>query len=502
MKCLKIIPLLIFLSGFVTHGQPEYAPDRVIVVPRSGPMAPVDRLVGITHAGINQIESMPYTRTSVLDISGTGLTVEQAIVQLSSTGFYEIVEPDYFIRLEAENTPNDTYLYLLWGMTDGVENSGYDINAPTAWSYQTGSSSVIVAVIDSGVDYNHPDLTANIWRNPGEVAANGIDDDGNGYVDDIRGIDAAYNDSDPMDDQGHGTHCAGTIGAVGNNGTGVVGVCWNISILPMKFMQWFGADYGGYTSDAIECFNYLLALKQAGHNVRVTSNSWGGGGYSSSLKNAIDACGSNGIIHAMAAGNDSLNNDVYPHYPSNYTSSSIISVASHTSSGNYSYFSNYGATSVDISAPGSSIYSTRYGTSSYVYMSGTSMATPHVAGALGLLFSEDNGLSVSEAKSAILNNARTNANMANTTVTGGMLDIAAALESISARPEFTAPDQDEEVANSIPLAITWTDNGSSQDFWFLSVGTQRDGTDLGFFHLSGDTFSQTITTPGSVSSVF
>ena len=229
------------------------------------------------------------------------------------------VEPNYIRHVTA--VPNDPYWVngSLWGLTK--------IKAKEAWLVTTGSATVVVANFDTGVNYLHPDLAANMWRNPGEIAGNGVDDDDNGYVDDVYGIDTANDDSDPMDDHGHGTHTAGTIGAVGNNGIGVVGVNWNVKILTCKFMT---ASGSGMDSDAIECFNYIVALKKKGVNIRVTSNSWGGARgttFPQSLKDAIDAAGDAGILNAFAAGNSGTNIDSKPFDPASFTSPSIVSVA-------------------------------------------------------------------------------------------------------------------------------------------------------------------------------
>jgi subtilisin family serine protease len=246
----------------------------------------------------------------------------------------------------------------------------------SAWERTTGSSDLIAVVIDTGVDYNHPDLAPNMWRNPGEIPDNGVDDDGNGYIDDVYGINAITNSGNPLDDHGHGSHVAGTIGAAGNNGVGVVGVAWDVKIVGAKFLSSSGS---GSLSNAIKSINYATALRQAGYRVMLTNNSWGGGGYSSTLAATIENASTAGLLFVAAAGNSNSDNDVFPAYPASYPSDSIISVASSTSTNARSSFSNYGATSVDIAAPGSSIASTFPG-ERYVYMSGTSMASPQVAG--------------------------------------------------------------------------------------------------------------------------
>ena len=256
-----------------------------------------------------------------------------------------------------------------------------------------GQQQIIVAVIDTGVDYTHPDLAANMWVNEGEIPGNGLDDDHNGYIDDVYGYDFCNNDGNPRDDHDHGTHCAGTIGAVGNNNQGVAGVCWNVKIMAVKFLDSAGS---GSTSDAIVSVEYSTLM-----GANLSSNSWGGGGYSQGLKDAIDAAGAAGMLFVAAAGNDNTNNDSNPHYPSSYDCESLIAVMATDRYDNKSSFSNYGPTSVDLGAPGSSILSCKPG-NQYQYLNGTSMATPHVAGACALLWSMNPAVSNLEIKNILL----------------------------------------------------------------------------------------------------
>jgi subtilisin family serine protease len=284
----------------------------------------------------------------------------------------------------ASATPNDPNLSSVWGLS---QPNDVDIDAPEAWDKTTGARSVVVGIIDTGVDYNHPDLAANMWTNPGEIPGNGVDDDANGYIDDVRGLNAiTYTSSnrtagDPMDDNGHGTHVAGTIGAVGNNAVGVVGVNWRVTIIPIKFLSNSGS---GSLMDAIEAVDYATALKRKGVNIILTNNSWGGGGYTQQLADAIARNRDEGILFVAAAGNSTQNLDATPSYPASYNVANIISVAAMDQNGAPANFSNYGATTVDIAAPGVQVSST-YPGNRYVYLSGTSMATPFVSGALALL---------------------------------------------------------------------------------------------------------------------
>jgi subtilisin family serine protease len=343
-----------------------------------------------------------------------GVSVEQAMAFYKKFEGIETVQPNYVFHALA--TPNDPRYGSQWDMVK--------IGAPTAWNSTTGSDDDVVAVIDTGVDYNHSDLAANMWHNPGEIPGNGKDDDGNGYVDDVYGVDAANGDADPLDDENHGTHCAGTIGAVGNNSVGVTGVNWNVKIMALKFLDSSGS---GYDTDAITCLEYAITMRQRGVNIVATSNSWGGPGYSSAMKNAFDAAYNAGIINVCAAGNDGYNNDgSNPDYPSSYNSAGIISVAASDSNDARASFSNYGATSVDLAAPGVSILSTLRN-NSYGSYSGTSMATPHVAGAIGLLASYSGGLSAAQLKQTILSSVDVLPNWQGYVLTGGRLNIAKAL---------------------------------------------------------------------------
>jgi len=304
---------------------------------------------------------------------------------LIEQGLVTYCEPNFYIEIDA--VPNDPLLGQLWGMTKAT-----GIDAPGAWDLSQGSDEVIVAVIDTGIDYTHPDLQANLWVNPDEVAGSGYDESNTGYVDDVHGINVLNGSGNPFDDNGHGTHVAGTIGATGNNSTGVVGVNWNVKIMSLKFLN---SNGGGSMSGAIEAIQYMTMMKNRGHNIRVSNNSWGGGGESQLLANAIKEAEAAGIIFVAAAGNKTQDNDVIAQYPANFDISNVVSVASIDSSQNLSWFSNYGKNTVHIAAPGSGIVSTYTG-GGYANLSGTSMAAPHVAGAMALLLSTEPHLTYSE----------------------------------------------------------------------------------------------------------
>lgn len=352
-------------------------------------------------------------------------------------------------QLHADATPNDPYYYLQWG---AEQSSNIDMDLASAWNLSTGSSSVVVGIIDTGVDYNHPDLAANIWRNTGEIPNNGIDDDGNGYIDDYYGFNAiTYNGSNrlagnPFDDVGHGTHVAGTIGALGNNGTGVAGMNWRVSMVPIKFL----GPNGGSTIDAIEAVDYATTLKVRGVNLVLTNNSWGGGGYSQPLADAITRARDNGILFVAAAGNSSQNNDQTPSYPSSYANDNIIAVAAVDSNGALASFSSYGATSVDIGAPGVNIAST-YPNNAYQYMSGTSMATPHISGVLALLKSYAFNLDWRAMRDLLYSTATPLSSLSGKTLTGKMANAGRLLAAVNSNPPPTATPVPTPTLTPTPL---------------------------------------------------
>lgn len=343
------------------------------------------------------------------------------IAELQATGLFEYVEPDYIVR--PNNLPNDAAFGdgRLWGLRNQGQNGGVagaDIDAPGAWQTTTGSSDVIVAVIDTGIRYTHTDLAANMWVNPGEIPGNGVDDDANGFVDDIHGINAVNGSGDPMDTDGHGSHCAGTIGAVANGGGPHVGVAWNVRLMALKFLDPFGA-----TSDAITCIDYAISK-----GADIMSNSWGGGGFSQALADAIERANAGGILFVAAAGNSGTNNDQQPHYPSNYENANVVAVAALDRNDGLANFSCFGATSVDLGAPGVSIFScTAASDTSYDFYDGTSMATPHVSGVAALIKSHFPGAGAAELKQRLLQGARPIGALLGKSVTGGALDAAQSL---------------------------------------------------------------------------
>ncbi|MGC8882785.1 MAG: S8 family peptidase [Bryobacteraceae bacterium] len=344
----------------------------------------------------------------------------------------EFAEPNWVYTHQAVS--NDPYYVngLLWGMygPSTTPSNPYGSQAGQAWAAgRTGSSTVYIGIIDEGVQWSHEDLAANIWVNPYDPV-DGVDNDGNGYVDDIRGWDFDGNNNTTYDgtQDDHGTHVAGTIGAVGGNGKGVAGVVWNVKLITAKFL----GRRGGTTANAVKAVDYITDLKlRHGLNIVATNNSWGGGGYSQALYDAIERANQAGILFIAAAGNggpDGVgdNNDTTPSYPASYPNANIIAVAAITSTGALASFSNYGPTSVDIGAPGSGIYSTlpNKTNNGYGSYSGTSMATPHVTGAAALYASLHPGAAAAEIKNAILSGAVPTSSLAGKCVTGGRLNVS------------------------------------------------------------------------------
>jgi subtilisin family serine protease len=465
----------------VQQERDHYKPDAILVKFKAGETDGQMATVHQRHGGKLR-KKFRRIRWQVVGIP-VGSTVQQVVAQYQADPQVEAAEPDYVVH--ATRTPNDPAFNKQWDMTK--------ISAPAAWDKTTGSANVVVAVIDTGVDYNHADLATNMWKNPGEIAGNGKDDDGNGYVDDVYGIDSANGDSDPLDDEDHGTHCAGSIGAAGNNGIGISGVNWNVKIMALKFLDKTGS---GYDSDAITCLEYAIDMKQRGINIVATSDSWGGGGYSAAMKNAFDDAYSAGILSACAAGNDGNNTDVSPDYPASFNSDGIISVAASDASDNRPYWSNYGATTTDLAAPGDAIYST-IRNNSYATYSGTSMATPHVAGAIALVAAASGGASASQIRQLILNNVDVLPQWQGVVASGGRLNLAKALGAVSPpvnrQPDLKIRNSSESTSNASGDNIYNTTGANQSRSQSVAnnttaayrVAVQNDGTQPETFVLSG-----------------
>lgn len=325
---------------------------------------------------------------------------------------------------EGTGLPNDPEFANQWSLNNLGQDGGReraDIDALKAWVKTHGSNKVVVAVLDSGVDYTHKDLVSNIWSRPDAIPQ--YADDELGTFDDLHGFDANADAADPMDENGHGTHCAGIIGAEGDNGLGIAGINWNVSIMPLKFL---GRGGFGSTANAIKSINYAIDRKQKGVNVRVINASWGSTQYSRALEDAIRAAGEQGILFVAAAGNSSADNDKRAHYPSNYNLPNVISVAALDRTDSMASFSNFGVKTVHIAAPGGDILST-WLNDAYRDASGTSMAAPHVSGVAALILAAEPNMSVAKLRERILGSVDKLPALEGKVATGGRLCAAQAL---------------------------------------------------------------------------
>jgi subtilisin family serine protease len=386
-----------------------------------------------------------------------GTSVDSAAAAFERRAGVRYAQPNHRYRLDV--SPNDPRFLdnTLWGLNK--------IEAPTAWDTTQGSDSVTVAVVDTGLDYNHADIQDNVWANDDPLG--GGDNDGNGYVDDLRGWDFANGDNNPIDDEGHGTHVAGTIGARGNNGQGVVGVNWRVKLMALK-----AADASGSLEESwiIDAFYYACA-----NGAKAINGSFGGPDGGQAMFDAINACP--GSLFVFAAGNDGENNDSFPAYPCSYPAANIVCVAATDSGDSLAFFSNYGVNSVDIAAPGYQIYSTLPGTS-YGYSSGTSMAAPHVTGAAALVLADRAGLTTSELRRALLLAADPRASLTGFVATGGRLNVRRSLsQEIVAPTGLTAQ-------SSSPSFNAWSNVNAATASW--GGATDASGIDGYSFAWSAD----------------
>jgi subtilisin family serine protease len=404
------------------------------------------------NVGARVVATVPSIRMQRLRLTGT-VGVEEAVQLLRAQAQVELAEPNYKVRASA--TPNDASFSRLWGLHNSGQTGGLadaDIDAPEAWDVTTGSETVLVGIIDSGIDYRHTDLRANIFTNPGEdpwsdpndpTTGNLIDDDGNGLIDDWKGYNFLANTNDPYDDNGHGTHVSGIIGAAGNNAQGVTGVCWKVRLVGIKFLD---ASGEGNVGDAIEGIEYAANM-----GVRILNNSWGGPDKSTFLEDAVKYAHSKNVLFVCAAGNDGVSTDATPEYPACLNVDNVISVAA-TDHGDQRALwgddsentddcgftcsnalaavpgSNYGAKSVDLAAPGKDIYSAVPG--GYAVFSGTSMAAPYVSGAAALLLARNSGLADMQLKQRLMNSVDPLTAFSGLSVTGGRLNVQKALAGL------------------------------------------------------------------------
>jgi hypothetical protein len=413
----------VFCTAFQPVGRAQtgiaakYAPDRVLVKFRRG--TPVlSRQIAHAKAGAQVQRRFDMVDGLELVSLPSTIGVHEAIHAYRLQPDVEYAEPDYIIHAMA--TPNDPQFPLMWNLQNTGQSGGIpgaDVNAAAAWNLTTGSSSVVVAVIDTGIDYTHQDLAANVWSAAqpfSMTAANGTVACPAGS----RGFNALANTCNPLDDNGHGTHVSGTIGAVGNNSLGVTGVNWTVQLMACKFLD---ANGSGVTSNAITCLQFVKMMKDSGVDVVATNNSWGGSDYSQALTDAIQAQEQDGILFIAAAGNDFSNNDLVPVYPASTFLPNVIAVAATTRTDSAATFSNVGLRTVHLGAPGQEILSTLPG-NTYGLDTGTSMATPHVTGAAALLAAQNPSRDWRAIKNLILSGGAQRSSLAQT-ITGRRLDL-------------------------------------------------------------------------------
>lgn len=396
----------------------DYRHDQILVQfkPDAEPMA----LAGTTLASSLSLVPGLYE----VDVP-VGMDVGDILSTYAADPRVLSAQPDFVVQSEA--LPNDPLLGQQWGITN--TNPAYTINAAAAWDKTTGSGRTIVAVIDTGVDYNHPDLAPNMWRNTAEIVGNGIDDDNNGYIDDIYGYNFVNNNGNPMDLNGHGTHVAGILGAQGNNGIGVTGVNWDVQIMALRFLD---ASGRGSTSDALRALNYAVQM-----GATISNNSWTSPAYDAALEAGIKNAGLAGHIYVAAAGNSGQNSDINKLYPGSYTADNLVTVAGLDSYNRLASWSNRGQ-SVEIAAPGTSIYST-LPNGKYGYMSGTSMATPFVTGAMALVRDQNPTWTAQQVIQRVLSTADQLSTLSGL-IGGGRLNLGAAVTSASTPVEPPAAD--------------------------------------------------------------
>jgi len=452
----------------------DYVPGELIVW--FAPQAEIstqamEQIYTTTHAQvgaepIKTLSALGHTNIQLVQIPAE-TSVQQAVQSYLSIEGITYAEPNYI--LERQKTPNDPEYAKLWGMNT--------IMAQAAWEYTTGSKEVIVAVVDSGVDYTHEDLKANMWHNPGEIPGNGIDDDGNGYIDDYYGWNFVNNNADPMDMYGHGTHVAGTIGAVGNNGVGIAGVNWNVSIMAVK-----GLNSSGNGT----IFNLISAIIYASYmGADVINNSWGGG----SAKSAIleETVRKSPAVVVFAAGNENRNLDTTPNAQS-ISGPNVILVAAADENGNPASFTNYGKKTVQVAAPGVSIYSTAPN-NKYEFDTGTSMAAPHVSGLAALMKAANPNLTAAEIKNIIMETVTPGAQWSERTTAGGIINAANAMAKVHEQ-DLKASFTIDVTEGYAPLSIRVTDTSKGNPIsWTWDFG---DGTPP----KSGKTATHTYTNAG------
>ena len=445
------------LKRFVPVARTEMVADHVLVHLREGASADeLDALASRFNAQV--LRPLSDGHTFVVRLAAPSLDAVQEAVAFFSQAVAEVAyaEPDYIRHLA--KVPDDLMYGELWGMPK--------VSAPEAWDVETGTSSVVVAIIDTGMDMEHPDLVANLWKNPGEIPGDGIDNDGNGFVDDVNGWDFVNGDKDPADMDGHGTHCAGTVGAVGNNANQVVGVCWSVGLMPVRA----GTEQGLADADIVDSIRYA-----ARNGAKVLSNSYGGPGFSQTMYDAIEFANQRGAVFVAAAGNDASDNDELPFYPAGYDLPNVVSVAATDQNDALADFSNYGKSSVDLAAPGVDIVSTYLdgGTKS---LQGTSMACPMVAGAIALYASYQPDISPAAARQLVMESVDPIDGLEDKLVSGGRLNVQAMFANANDTDKDGMPDSWEERYGLDPNDPSDADLDGDHDF-LSNLREFRNGCD-------------------------
>lgn len=422
-------------ATFPSQTEVEVVPGRYIVKTAPGFVTSALSAEAL-NANIRIVDTLPLVGAHIIEVQGQPDFEALAARALQISGV-EYIERDFVVRADAQ--PNDGDYAQQWAFPK--------ISAPRAWDTRTNSEDRLVAVIDTGVDYRHPDIVANMWTNPGETPGNNVDDDGNGIVDDVFGANFVPDmaTGDPMDDHRHGTHVAGTVGAVSHNNLGVAGTNWKTKLMAVKFLD---ANGRGTISNAIRAIEYATRMK-----AHIMNNSWGGGPFSPTLERAIRDANDAGILFVAAAGNSNTDNDAAPHYPSSYDVPNVLAIMATDQSDAKAGFSSFGATTVDVGAPGVDIRSTTPA-GNYDNFNGTSMATPHVAGAAALVWAEHPSLSHIELKQRLMDTAEVIPALSGRSVTGARIDLAASIE----REEGNNGCQSRQHVHVAYEEFFWSDN--------------------------------------------
>lgn len=454
MKKIIILTLISMAAtgACLAEEAPEYIPGEVLI--KFKPMVKQAAIAELVkQRGLYMINE--NRRVGIMHMQlPSGTSVEQAVNNYSKRNDVEFVQPNYIgHRTLCATTPNDTSFSSLWGLNNTgqtvngtVGTNDADIDAIEAWDTQQGSASIIVAVIDTGIDWDHPDLSANIWSNADELD-NGSDNDGNGYSGDIRGWDFVNSDNNPIDDHTHGTHVAGIIGATGNNSAGVCGVCWTIKIMPLKA---FNAAGVATSSNLVSAINYAV-----NNSAKIIVASYSGASLDTAEQSAIESANSLGVLVVAAAGNggdDSIgdNNDTTPQYPACYDIANIIAVTATDQNDALASFSDYGAQSVDVAAPGVNIYSTIFN-DTYGFKNGTSMAVPYVSGIAALLLSQYSSYTPAQLKSWIISRVDAVSALSGKVASGGRVNANNCFQ-------ITPPTSFAATAGTSSAALSWTNS--------------------------------------------